>query len=81
MRRVGIKNYHILLFVIGSAPNESLGFSLDTIFGHYVRGPLEIIKRTLRGVFTLHDLSEYVSNSKKRLHDSWECAKSNSQKS
>ena len=36
---------HLLLFVVRESVQDSLGFSsLELVFGHTVRGPLELLK-------------------------------------
>ena len=72
------KNLPFLLFAIRSAPNDSLGFSpFELVFGHRVRGPLEVFRDVLEGNDTENNLLDWVSHSREKLFAAWEMAKGN----
>ena len=66
------KELPYLLFAIRSTPNDSIGLSpFDIIFGHNVRGPLDIIREHWEGDSPNVNLLEFLSNSKERLMEKW----------
>ena len=72
------KNLPFLLFAIRSAPNDSLGFSpFQLIFGHQVRGPLEVLGEVLQGGEKGVNMLNWVSDSREKLFAAWELAKEN----
>ncbi|XP_066981054.1 uncharacterized protein [Macrobrachium rosenbergii] len=65
-----------LLFAVRSMPNDSLGFSsFELIFGHHVRGPLEVLRDSWESEEPNSNILEWVSNSRSRLFAAWELAK------
>ena len=67
-----------LLFAIRSAPNSSLGFSpFELIFGHSVRGPLEIIRDLWDNEDVNMNLLDWVTKFRSRLTDAWKFAGEN----
>ena len=72
----------LLLFATREVIQESLGFSpFDLVFGHSVRGPLQLLKEQWLSGDTEYDLLTYVTAFRERLHSACEFAKSNLQKS
>ena len=70
----------LLLFAVRETPQESLGFSpCDLVFGHTVRGPLRLLKEKWlsESPRTEHNLLDYVSSFRKRLHDVCQLAREN----
>ena len=71
-----------LLFAIRSSVNESLGVSpFDMIFGHNVRGPLDLIREEWESANTDTNLIDYIDKFKSKIHQTWEFANSNLSKS
>ena len=65
-----------VLFAIRSSVQESLGFTpFELVFGHEVRGPLEVVKDNWSQRKTKTDLLTYVTQFKERLEDAVDCAK------
>ena len=53
-----------LLFAIRSAPNDSLGFTpFELVFGHRVRGPLDVIQDYWEVESNDKNLLDYITNS------------------
>ena len=70
------KELPYLLFAIRSIPNDSLGLSpFDLVYGHNVRGPLDIIREHWEGDSPNINLLDFVSNSKERLIKKWTFAR------
>ena len=67
------------LFALREAPSESLGFSPNQlVFGHRVRGPLEVIREAWCGDgCKKRSLLEFVLATRERLTSALEIAKSN----
>ncbi|XP_069160812.1 uncharacterized protein [Procambarus clarkii] len=64
-----------LLFAVRSVPNESLGISpFEMIFGHSVRGPLEVARDHWLDEETNEDIVDWLSTNKGRLFSAWEMA-------
>ncbi|XP_069163371.1 uncharacterized protein [Procambarus clarkii] len=64
-----------LLFAVRSVPNESLGISpFEMIFGHSVRGPLEVARDHWLDAETNEDIVDWLSTTKGRLFSAWEMA-------
>ena len=71
---------HLLLFAAREAVQESLGFSpFELVFGHRVRGPLQLLKEKWLNDSDKSDLNllDYVSGFKTRLVRAGEIAKEN----
>ena len=71
---------HLLLFAAREAVQESLGFSpFELVFGHRVRGPLQLLKEKWLNNSDKSDLNllDYVSGFKTRLVRAGEIAKEN----
>lgn len=67
-----------LLFAVREVPSESLGFSPnELIFGHNVRGPLQLLKEAWVGAEGQCNLIQYVMDFKTCLWESWEFASKN----
>ncbi|XP_069169570.1 uncharacterized protein [Procambarus clarkii] len=67
-----------LLFAVRSVPNESLGISpFEMIFGHSVRGPLEVARDHWLDAETNEDIVDWLSTNKGRLFSAWEMATRN----
>ena len=65
-----------LLFAVRSAVNESIGLSpFEIIFGHQVRGPLEVIREKLEEDSPSEDFLEYLSRTRTGLHQGLEFVK------
>ncbi|XP_069183685.1 uncharacterized protein [Procambarus clarkii] len=65
-----------LLFAVRSVPNESLGISpFEIIYGHSVRGPLEVARYHWLDEETNVDVVDWLSTNKGRLFSAWEMAK------
>ena len=65
-----------LLFAIRSIPNDSLGLSpFDIVFGHNVRGPLDVIRDHWEGESPGINLLDFISNSKEKLAQKWNFAR------
>ena len=72
------KNLPFLLFAVRSAPNYSLGFlPFELVFGHQVRGPLEVFRDVLEGYDTGNNLLGWISHSREELFVAWEMVKGN----
>ena len=57
------------LFAIRSIPNESVGFSpFQLIFGHCVRGPLDVVREHWEGDSPDVNVLDYVSTLQEKLH-------------
>ncbi|XP_069176776.1 uncharacterized protein [Procambarus clarkii] len=64
-----------LLFAVRSVPNESLGISpFEMIFGHSVRGPLEVARDHWLDEETNEDIVDWLSTNKGGLFSAWEMA-------
>ncbi|XP_069181863.1 uncharacterized protein [Procambarus clarkii] len=64
-----------LLFAVRSVPNESLGISpFEMIYGHSVRGPLEVARDHWLDKETNEDVVDWLSTNKGRLFSAWEMA-------
>lgn len=72
---------HLLLFAARESVQESLGFSpFELVFGHTVRGPLNLLKeKLLSDSGNSFDLSQYVSDFRTKLSKACELAKANLQ--
>ena len=72
---------HLLLFAARESVQDSLGFSpFDLVFGHTVRGPLNLLKeKLLSSSGHSLDLSRYVSDFRTKLSKACELAKANLQ--
>ncbi|CAB3980524.1 Retrovirus-related Pol poly, partial [Paramuricea clavata] len=72
---------HLLLFAARESVQESLGFSpFELVFGHTVRGPLNLLKEKLLSASgNSLDLSQYVSDFRTKLSKACELAKANLQ--
>ena len=73
---------HLLLFAVRESVQESLGFSpFELVFGHTVRGPLNLLKeKFLSQEDTPLNLLQYISNLRSKLLTACEAAKSNLKK-
>ena len=72
------KELPYLLFAIRSAPNDSLGFApFELVFGHRVRGPLDVIHDYWEGETGERNLLDYVTETQGKLHQAWSFAKQN----
>ena len=69
----------LALFAVREAVQESLGFSpAELVFGHTVRGPLNVLKEQIVGEVPVKtNVLSYVSRFRERLHGVWEMAKEN----
>ncbi|XP_068250803.1 uncharacterized protein [Palaemon carinicauda] len=66
------------LFAIRSTPNETLGFSpFQLIFGHCVRGPLDVVREHWEGETPDMNVLDYLSNLQEKLHRAWTFAREN----
>ena len=66
-----------LLFAICSTPNESVSLSpFQVIFGHLVRGPLELLREEWEEGSSKDDFLSYFTNSRENLYQAWDYAKS-----
>ena len=75
------KGVPYLLFAIRSSINSSLGFTpFDIVFGHHVRGPLNVIREHWDGDAPEVNLLDYVSDFRTILHQTLEFAKNNLKK-
>ncbi|XP_066957632.1 uncharacterized protein [Macrobrachium rosenbergii] len=71
-----------LLFAFRSTPSLSLGFSpFNLVFGHCVRGPLDVVKESWEGDVPHINLLDYVSNLGDKLTKAWKFAGENMLKS
>ena len=69
---------HLLLFAAREAVQESLGFSpFELVFGHTVRGPLQLLKEKWLSDSTEINLLDYVSTFRYRLIKACEVARAN----
>ena len=65
-----------LLFVVRSSVNESVRLSpFNIIFGHKVRGPLEMLRESWEEEDTSEDFLEYISRTRTHLTQALEFAK------
>ena len=65
-----------LLFAVRSSVNESVGLSpFNIIFGHKVRGPLEMLRESWEEEDTSEDFLEYISRTRTHLTQALEFAK------
>lgn len=66
----------LVLFAVREAVQESLGFSpAELVFGHTVRGPLDVVKEQITGEDPVKtNVLKYVSHFRERLHQVWEIA-------
>ena len=70
------------LFSIRSMPGETLGFSpFQLIFGHCVRGPLDVVREHWEGDAPEINVLEYITNFQGKMHRAWEFARKNLLKS
>ena len=68
----------LLLFAMRDSVQESLGFtSFELVYGHSVRGPLQLLKERLLCEDTQTNVLEYVSTFRERMHKAWEVARQN----
>ncbi|XP_068240024.1 uncharacterized protein [Palaemon carinicauda] len=66
------------LFAIRSTPNETLGFTpFQLIFGHCVRGPLDVVREHWEGETPDMNVLDYLSNLQEKLHRAWTFAREN----
>ena len=72
---------HLLLFAARESVQESLGFSpFELVFGHNVRGPLNLLKdKLLSDSGTSLDVSQYFADFRTKLSKACELAKKNLQ--
>ena len=69
---------HLLLFAARESVQESLGFSpFELVFGHQVRGPLQLLKEKWLQTDSELNLLDYVSGFKTRLTRACEIARDN----
>lgn len=69
---------HLLMFAARESVRESLGFSpFELVYGHTVRGPLQILKESLLSDDSTVNLLEYVSAFKEKLFKTCEFANKN----
>ncbi|KAI3374424.1 hypothetical protein L3Q82_006247 [Scortum barcoo] len=69
----------LLLFAIRETTQESLGFSpAELVFGHTVRGPLRLLQESwlAKTHSPAHNILDYVSSFRERLHTACELARS-----
>ena len=73
---------HLLLSAVRESVQESLGFSpFELVFGHTVRGPLNLLKeKFLSQEDTPFNLLQYVSYFRRKLLTACEASKSNLKK-
>lgn len=72
------KELPYLLFAFRSVPSQSLGFSpFSLIFGHCVRGPLDVVRESWEGDAPDMNLLDYVSNLGDKLTKAWKFAGEN----
>nr|XP_045603076.1 uncharacterized protein LOC123761177 [Procambarus clarkii] len=70
-----VENLPYLLLAVRSVPNESLGISpFEMIYGHSVRGPLEVARDHWLDKETNEDAVDWLSTNKGRLFSAWEMA-------
>ena len=70
------KELPYLLFAFRSAPSESLGYSpFQLIFGHCVRGPLDVVRECWEENDVQLDLLTYLSELNGKLSKAWNFAK------
>ena len=70
------KELPFVLFAFRSAPSESLGFSpFQLVFGHCVRGPLDVIRDCWEEDESHVDLLSYISTLGSKLSHAWGYAK------
>lgn len=70
----------LLLFAVRETIQESLGFSpADLVFGHTVRGPLQVVKEkwSSESRQTEHNVLDYVSSFRERLFHACQLAQEN----
>ena len=66
------------LFAIRSAPSETLGLSpFELIFGHRVRGPVEVLRDAWEDVSENVDVVDKLDELRTNLYKAWEIAKEN----
>ena len=69
---------HLLLFAVKGSVQESLGFiPFELVFGHTVRGPLNLLKENLPSGDDSSLNFQYLSDFKSRLSKACEAARSN----
>ena len=69
------KGIHMLLFATREIPNESLGFSpFELIYGHTVRGLLQLMEEIWLVETQDETFLEYVSKFKEKLEEACEVA-------
>ena len=70
------KELPYLLFAFRSAPSETLGYSpFQLIFGHCVRGPLDVVRECWENDDAQLDLLTYISELGNKLSKAWDYAK------
>ena len=70
------------LFAIRSAPSETLGLSpFELIFGHRVRGPVEVLREAWEDVRENVDVVDRLDELRTNLYKAWEVAKENEMQS
>lgn len=70
-----------MLYAVRTAKNESLGYSpSELLFGYQIRGPLEILFKSLVNEYETDNFSLYVENMIERIHKVREFAISNMEK-
>ncbi|XP_069185915.1 uncharacterized protein [Procambarus clarkii] len=71
-----VEDLPYLLFAVRSVPNESLGISpFEMIYGHSVRGPLEVARDHWLDKETNEDVVDWLSTNKGQLFSAWKMAK------
>ena len=69
---------HFALFAARDAVQDSLGFSpFELIFGHSVKGPMNLLKEKWLAENTQNNLLDYVSDFKERIFSAVKMAKEN----
>ena len=69
---------HFALFAARNAVQDSLGFSpFELIFGHSVKGPMNLLKEKWLAENTQNNLLDYVSDFKERVFSAVKIAKEN----
>ena len=67
-----------LMFAIRDAVQDSLGFSpFELVFGHRVRGPLQVLKESWVQEGSNQSVLDYVSGFKSKLFKAWDLAREN----
>ncbi|XP_066946149.1 uncharacterized protein [Macrobrachium rosenbergii] len=72
------KELPYLLFAFRSAPSQSLGLSpFNLVFGHCVRGPLDVVRESWEGDIPDINLLDYLTNLGDKMTKAWEFAREN----